>query len=197
MWGFTHGTAANFPNLNGVLTRPIRWDLVEPQYDEMVKAGVALKQGYASAEAILRRYNSYNVMHPTYKALIELGKAEKTIFLCEYLPSLEVQREVNEGLNVVENWNSAADFIHYGKQGEIATNSRENQEISLLSLHLLQNCLVLINTILVEQMIEEKKLLEKLSLEDLRAITPLFYSHINPYGSFDLDLNKPSFLKAA
>jgi hypothetical protein len=46
-------------------------------------------------------------------------------------------------------------------------------------------------------MIEEKKLLEKLSLEDLRAITPLFYSHINPYGSFELDLDKPSFLKAA
>ena len=192
-----NGIATNFPNLNGVLTRPIRWDLVEPQYDEMVKAGVALKQGYASAEAILRRYNSYNVMHPTYKALVELGKAEKTIFLCEYLPSLEIQREVNEGLNVVENWNSAADFIHYGKQGELATNSRENQEISLLSLHLLQNCLVLINTILVERMIEEKKLLEKLSLEDLRAITPLFYSHINPYGSFELDLEKPSFLNAA
>jgi TnpA family transposase len=191
------GMTASFPNLSGVLTRPIRWDLVEPQYDEIMKSTVALKQGYASAEAILRRFNSYNVVHPTYKALIELGKAEKTIFLCEYLPSLPLQREINEGLNVVENWNSAADFIHYGKGREIATNNRENQEISLLSLHLLQNCLVLINTILVEQIIEEKKMLEKLSLEDLRALTPLFYSHINPYGTFELDLEKPSFLKVA
>ncbi len=30
----------------------------------------------------------------------EVGKAEKTIFLCEFLPSREVQREVHEGLNV-------------------------------------------------------------------------------------------------
>jgi TnpA family transposase len=35
------------------------------------------------AEAILKRFNSYNVTHPTYKALAELGKVEKTLYLCE------------------------------------------------------------------------------------------------------------------
>ena len=71
----------------GVFARPIRWDLIEQQYDEMVKAAVALKRDTATAEAILKRYNSYNLTHPTYKALAEVGKAEKSIFLCEYLPS--------------------------------------------------------------------------------------------------------------
>jgi TnpA family transposase len=49
----------------------------------IVKAAVALKDGTATAEAILRRFNSYNLTHPTYKALAELAEAEKTIFLCE------------------------------------------------------------------------------------------------------------------
>jgi hypothetical protein len=31
----------------------------------------------------------------------------------------------------------------------------------------------------------------------LRALTPLFHGHINPYGQFSLDLTRPSFLKAA
>ena len=39
---------------------------------------------------------------PPYKAFAEVGKAEKTIFLCDYLASREVQREVDEGPNVVE-----------------------------------------------------------------------------------------------
>jgi TnpA family transposase len=191
------GIAADYPNLAGTFARPIRWDLIEQQYDEMVKSTVAVKRGTATSEAILKRYNSYNVTHPTYKAFAEVGKAEKTIFLCDYLVSREVQREVHEGLNVVENWNATNDFICYGRQGELATNSREQQEVVTLSLQLLQNCLVLINTLLVERTIEREGLWERLTTEDLRALTPLFHGHINPYGQFALDLARPSFLEAA
>ena len=181
----------------GIFARAIRWDLIEQQYDEMVKAAVAIKRGTATAEAILKRYNSYNLTHPTYKALAEVGKAEKSIFLCDYLSSRETQHEIHEGLNVIENWNATNDFICFGRQGELATNSREQQEIVTLSLQLLQNCLMLINTILVERTIEREGLWERLGAEDPRALTPLFYGHVNPYGQFALDLNRASFLEAA
>ncbi len=173
------------------------WDVIEQQYDEMVKSAVGLKDGTATADAILKRFNSYNVTHPTYKALVEVGKAEKTMFLCDYLASRETQYEVNDGLQVVENWNAASDVICYGRRGELATNSREQQEITLLSLQLLQNCLMLINTILVERTLDRHGLWERLSREDLRALTPLFHTHINPYGVFEIHLESPSFLNAA
>ena len=89
---------------------------------------------------------------------------------------------------MVENWNATNDFICYGRQGELATNNREQQEIVTLSLQLLQNCLMLVNTILVERTIEQEGLWEHLSAEDRRALTPLFHGHINPYGQFTLDL---------
>jgi Tn3 transposase DDE domain len=85
----------------------------------------------------------------------------------------------------------------YGRQGELATNSREQQEVVTLSLQLLQNCLMLINTLLVERTIEREGLWERLTTEDFRALTPLFHGHINPYGQFALDLARPSFLEAA
>jgi TnpA family transposase len=191
------GTADQYPHLAGTFARAIRGDLIAQQYDEMVKAAVALKRGTATTEAILKRYNSYNVTHPTYKALAEVGKAEKTIFLCEYLASRDTQREVHDGLNVVENWNATNDFICYGRQGELATNSREQQEIVTLALQLLQNCLMLINTLLLERTIERDGFWERLSAEDRRALTPLFHGHINPYGQFTLDLTRPSFLEVA
>lgn len=190
-----NGLSNEFENLDGVLTRPIRWRLIESQYDEMMKHAAALKLGTANAEAILRRFNSYNTTHPTYKAFAELGKAEKTIFLCKYLSSIDLRYEINEGLNVVERWNGVNDFIRYGRQGIFATNSREHQEISTLALQLLQNCLMLINTILVERTIEKEKMINRLSVEDLRALSPLFYEHINPYGVFEIDVNRPSFLQ--
>jgi len=57
------------PNLQPVLSRPIDWDLIRRQYDEMVKYATALRLGTAEAEAILRRFTRENTQHPTYKAL--------------------------------------------------------------------------------------------------------------------------------
>lgn len=101
----------DYPYLEHVLTRAIKWELIIQQYDEMIKYATASKQGTAELEAILRRFTRNNVQHPTYKALAELEKAIKTIFLCRYIGSEDLRIEINEGLNVVENWNSANAFF--------------------------------------------------------------------------------------
>jgi TnpA family transposase len=172
------------------LTRPIRWRLIEQQYDEMVKFASALRLGTAETEAILRRFTRKGPKHPTYKALLELGKAVKTIFLCEFLHSPDLRREMHEGLNVIENWNSANSFIFYGRSSEIATNDREEQEMAVLSMHLLQMCMVYINTLMIQQILAESDWQDRLELEDLRALTPLIYAHVNPYGRFYLEMDK-------
>ena len=118
-------------NLEPILSRPIDWDLIRTQFDEMVRYATALKERTADAESILRRFRR-GTSHPTFRALTELGKAMKTIFLCRYLDSEALRREIHEGLNVIENWNSANDFIYFGKGGEIATNRLDDQEISIM-----------------------------------------------------------------
>ena len=69
----------------------------------------------------------------------ELGKAVKTIYLCRYLHTESLRREINEGLNVVEQWNGATDFVFFARRGEMVSNRREDHEISMLALHLIQN----------------------------------------------------------
>src|SRR5690242_8166310 len=69
-----------YPNLACILARPIDWDLVEQQYDEMVRYTTAMAERTADPETILRRFTRANVQHPTYKGLAELGKALKAIF---------------------------------------------------------------------------------------------------------------------
>ena len=182
--------ADDFVNLQPVLTRAIRWNLIEQQYDEMVKFSTALRLGTAETEAILRRFTRNGPQHPTYKALAELGKAVKTIFRSQFLHSIELRREIHEGLNVVENWNSANSFIFYGRSSEIATNNREDQKIAVLSKHLLQVCMVYINTLMIQQILAEPDWQNRLKPEDLRALTPLIYAHVNPYGRFYLDMDE-------
>jgi TnpA family transposase len=177
-----------YANLRAVLTRPIDWELVRQQYDQMVKYVTAVRLGTAETESILRRFVRSNIQHPTYKALSELGKAVKTIFLCRYLHSEALRREINEGLNVIEHWNSANDFIFFARRGEFASNRREDHEISMLALHLLQNCMVYINTLMLQQVLARPSWSGKLTARDLRALTPLIREHVNPYGRFELDM---------
>lgn len=173
-----------------ILTREIDWSLIAAQYDEMVRHAAALKIGTAQADAFVRKFSRSNYGHPTFKAFIELGQAIKTIFICRYLHSLELRQQIQAGLNVVENWNSANRFIYYGKSGEFATNSRDDQELSMLCLHLLQVCITYINMLLVQEIFMEQDFVHIFQVEDFRALTPLFYHHINPYGVFILDLKK-------
>jgi len=89
---------------------------------------------------------------------------------------------------VIETWNSANDFILYGKGGEFASNRLEDHEVLMLSLHLLQVSLVYVNTLMIQQVLVQPAWQGRLTPADLRALTPLKWQHINPYGTFTLDM---------
>lgn len=177
-----------YPHLQPVLTKPIDWELIRQQYDQMVQYATALRLGTAETEAILRRFTRNNVQHPTYKALAELGRAVKTIFLARYLHSLALRHEIHEGLNTIERWNGANDFIYFARHGAMTSNRREDHEISMLSLHLLQNCMVYVNTLMLQEVLAQPHWQGRLTETDLRALTPLIWEHVNPYGRFELDM---------
>ncbi|MDT0448319.1 Tn3 family transposase [Streptomyces hesseae] len=110
----------------------------------MIKYATAIRTRTASTEAILRR-SARNASYPTYAATLKVGRAQKTIFVARYLRLRDLQREIEEGLNVVESSNGANSVIAYGKGEEIASNRR--------------------------------------------GLTPLFWSHVRPYGEVNLDMD--------
>ena len=100
-----------------------------------------------------------------------------------------MRREVHEDRQVVETRNSANEVVFYGKSGELTGSDRENQEVSVLALHLLQSALVHVNTLLLQQILAEPEWSGRMTEEDRRALSPLFWTHVNPYGRFVLDMD--------
>jgi TnpA family transposase len=55
------GQPQAYQNLQAVLTKPIDWELIRQQYDQMVKYVTAVQLGTAEPEAILRRFTRNNI----------------------------------------------------------------------------------------------------------------------------------------
>ena len=180
----------SYTNLTNALASDIiDWELIRQHYRDIVRHAAALKVRSVESDVLLKRLSADNKANPIYQSLLEIGKASRTIFLCRYLSSEKLRIDINEALNVVERVNGIMEFIFYGRLGEISTNMSHDQELSLLCLHLLQVCMVYINTIFIQTALSDPKWASLLTSEDWRALSPLFHGHINPYGSLSLDMN--------
>ncbi|CAM5618599.1 Tn3 family transposase [Streptomyces avidinii] len=73
--------------------------------------------------------------------------------------------------------------------GDLADADKKSQEDSMLALHLLQSALVHVNTLLMQEVLADPKWADKLTDADRPALSPRFWTHVNPYGRFELDMN--------
>lgn len=67
----------------------------------------------------------------------------------------------------------------------------------MLALRLLQSALVHVNTRLLQDILSGEKWQARLSGADRRALSPLFWTHVNPYGRFEPDMNSHLDLASA
>jgi hypothetical protein len=73
-----------------------------------------------------------------------------------------------------------------GNQGK---NSRLPAMTATLSRGL-QVSLVYVNTLMIQQVLAEPAWQGRLTLRDLQALSPLKWQHINPYGTFILNMQE-------
>ena len=97
----------------------------------------------------------------------------------------------------MESSNGANSVIAYGKGGEIASNRRDEQEMFVLCLRILQSALVFVNTLMLQDVLGEPEWADLLTPADRRGLTPLFWSHVRPYGEVNLDMDARLNLTAA
>lgn len=50
--------------------------------------------------------------------------------------------------------------------------------------------MVYINTLMIQDVLAEEDWQKRLTTEDYRGLTPLFYGHVEPYGMLQLDMTK-------
>ena len=54
----------------------------------------------------------------------------------------------------------------------------------------MQNCMVYVNTLMLQRVLDETKWRKRMTDADMRALSPLVYAHVNPYGLFELNMDE-------
>lgn len=162
----------------------------EPASVRALKAEVGRRWGTVPMidmlkEAVLRSGCLDNVTSVASRDGIAPGRVGRThlvghLRLRDHLRDRQLQRSVNDGLDVVESWNRGNSVFFYGKGGDIASNRRDEQELSVLCLRILQTSLVYVNTLMIQDTLNDTAWSKRLTQADRRGLTPLFWSHVAP-----------------
>lgn len=78
-----------------------------------------MRQGTVTASLILRTIANYPRQNGLALPLREFGRSERTLFILDWLQSVETRRRVNDGLNKGEARNAHARAVFFNRLGEI------------------------------------------------------------------------------
>jgi TnpA family transposase len=97
------------PTIGGVL----QIKSIRAHWDEILRLATSIKQGTVTASLMLRKLGSYPRQNGLAVALRELGRIERTLFILDWLQSVELRRRVHTGLNKGEARNALARAVFF------------------------------------------------------------------------------------
>jgi len=154
-------------------------------WEETMRLATSIKQGMVTASLILRKLGGYPRQNGLAVALRELGRIERTLFILDWLQSVELRRRVHAGLNKGEARNALARAVFFNRLGEIRDRSFEQQRYRASGLNLVTSAIVLWNTVYLERAANALRDHDQLVDDALpQYLSPLGWEHINFTGDY-------------
>jgi TnpA family transposase len=149
----------------------------------------SLKLGLVSALEIMRVLQKGGKPSGLGKAIGELGRVAKTLYLLNYVDDEAYRRRILTQLNRGEGRHSLARAVYYGGKGEMKQRYREGQEDQLNALGLVVNTLILWNSFYMDKALGHLRHQGfEINSEDIARLSPLGYGHFNMLGRYHFDL---------
>ena len=148
-----------------------------------------MKLGLVRAAGLTRTLQTNERPTKLARALQELGRMVKTLYLLRFIDDESYRRRILIQLNRHEGRHRLARMIFHGKRGELRQRYREGQEDQLGSLGLVTNIVVLWNTIYIDAALDRLRAeIYDVRLEDVARLSPLGHSHVNMLGRYAFTL---------
>jgi len=182
--------AADYGALNGLARHRVRTELIVRHWDDLLRVAGSLKMGTISASELTRSLLRSSRPSTLTRAIGELGRVAKTLYLLSYLDDEAYRRRILTQLNRGEGRHSVARTVFHGQRGEVRQRYREGQEDQLGALGLVVNVLVLWNTLYMDAALAHlRRTGAEAKPEDVARLSPLGHEHVNVLGRYSFALD--------
>lgn len=190
---FKSDKTLHYPHTEALYSDTIDWKLIQTHLPDMWRIVLSIQAGRISASAILRRLGTSSRKNRLYFAFRELGRAVRTAFLLRFVTDADLRRLIQSATNKSEAFNRFIQWAAFGGHGLIAQNNRDEQRKIIKYNHLIANCLILHNvyslTCVLQQLAQEGHSVDP---ELMAHLSPYLTDHINRFGDYTLNLNRPT-----
>jgi hypothetical protein len=182
---------ADYGPLNGLARQRINLARIARNRDDLLRVAGSLKMGTAGATELVRGLQCGGRPSTPGRAIGELGRIAKTLYLLNDLDDETYRRRILTRLDRGESRHGVARIIFHGQRGGLRQRYREGQEDQLGALGLVVNAVVLWNTRYLDAALARARASGALvNLEDVERLSPLLLDHVNVLGRYEFVLEK-------
>lgn len=170
----------------------IQTSRIDVQWPQIMAIVAAMKSGQISAEHVVSTLSAAPGRNGIVAAMTELGRIERSIFMLEWMLSVDLRHRVQMSLNKGEARNYLARAVFIGRLGELQDRSHENHQLRAAGCNLITAGIVLWNTVYLQRAVEALRFAGEVVSDDLLAhVWPLSWDHIILTGDYRWSADNP------
>ena len=176
--------------LEGLSKNVVNQNRIAEQWDDVLRLVGSLKLGTVKAPEVMRVLAREGSLSGLGKAVAEIGKVAKTLYLLRYIDDADYRRRIQTQLNRGELRHRVARAVCHGRRGELYQKYQRGLEDQLGALGLVVNAIVLWNTRYGEAILGHLRGIgEDLHDGDISRLSPLKFAHINVLGRYHFEMS--------
>lgn len=188
LYYFDKADVEKFKNIGPALTEGLNVKFIEQMWKQLIDLSVVVEAGQVPASRILRKLETAGSRNPLCRALREVGRAVKTIFLLNYFADADMRRSIHRQLNKTEHYNSLANLIFWHNKGEMNLAGLSDMRNRATCLRLAAAITILFNTAYMEAIVKVlRRAGWQISDAQLAHIFPTQTTHINFLGEYSFE----------
>ena len=176
---------AAYDPLGALISGAVNMDVIEQHWDEVLRLKSSIGAGLVPPSVILKKLAASPRQNRLNQALREMGRIERSIFICDWLLDTKLRRRSHAILNKGESRHALARAVFLHQLGELRNRVAETMAYRASGLNLVVNAIILWNTVYLSRAVDYVRTQGiDIPAELLSQVAPLPWAHIALTGDY-------------